>query len=309
MFASPAPVVKRSLARGYTTAQNALTTSHVRTGCFHASQVDSELTIFCPLQAPSSVSMSRSASRGGSNQYHTTSTTPGSVSYPMQRTTSSTLAEIGLAIRPSPSLSSYGVYSSPSRGYPFPTMTSSPIYSLPMSRGASGTSHYGLMEGAFENLNIAHGTTHCASTLSPFDAPVAPGRYTRDHTPASAPLLLSVSRHFPVLSESSPLPSPSFDTTRPLPVSVPPQRLRSILKKPGGRSPSLIPGTASIALDSTPMLTAPSIPKRTTFSNETTEIGLTSSAREESCIAYRSCRGRPPTPLPEMMESEGEATD
>jgi hypothetical protein len=290
------------------------TASHVRTERFHSDHIDSELTIFNPLQAPSScsVSMSRSGSRtGGSNQYYATSTTPGTGSYPMQRTTSSTMTESGSAIHPSPSLSSYGVYASPSRGFPFPTVTPSPsISSLPMSRGASeSTSQYGLMEGAFENLSIAHGTTHYATPLSTFDAPTPRGRYTRAQPPIAPPMLLSVSRHFPVLSEASPLPSPSLETASSLPTSVRPQRLRSILKNPGGHSPSPVPGPAYIGFESTPVLSAPRIPKRTTFSNETTEIGLSSSAMEESCVVYRSCRGRPPTPLPEMVDSEGEVSD
>lgn len=328
MFASPAPLVQRSLARSSATAQNARssasmmrTTSHVRTECFHTVQFGTGLTISCPQQTPSScsVSMSRSASRtGGSRQYYATSTSPGTGGCPMQRTTSSSLAEVGSATNPSPSLRSYGVYASPSRGYPFPVVTPS---SLPMTRGASGsTSQYGLMEGAFENLNIAHGTPRYATQrsafdasyatqLSPFDTPIARGRYAAAQTPIAPPLLLSVSRHFPVLSEASPLPSPSFDTTSSSPISVRPQRLRSILKKPRAHSPSPMPGSAPTGFESTPVLSAPSIPKRATFSNETTDIGLASSAREESGLGYRSCRGRPPTPLPEMVESEGEASD
>ena len=328
MFASPAPLVKRSLARSSATAQNAhssrslmRTTSQVRTECSRAGQFGSDLTISCPLQTPSScsMSMSRSASRtGGSHQYYATSTSPGTGSFPMQRTTSSTLAEVGSVINPSPSLRSYGIYASPSRGYPFPVVAPS---SLPMSRGASGsTSQYGHMEGAFENLNIAHGTPRYATQRppfdttyytqhSPFDTPIARGRYAAAQTPIAPPLLLSVSRHFPVLSEASPFPSPSFDITSSSPISVPPQRLRSILKKPWAHSPSPMPGSAPTGFESTPVLSAPSIPKRATFSNETTEIGLASSAREESGLGYRSCRGRPPTPLPEMVESEGEASD
>ena len=321
MFASPAPVVKRSLARGSATAQNALnsissmrTASHVSTDCSHSVQLVSHLTIFCPMQVPSScsVSMSRSASRtGGSRQYYATSTTPGTGSCPMQRNTSSTMGEVVSAIHPSPSLSSYGVYASPSRGYPFPMVTSSPnTCSLPMSRGASGsTSQYGFMEGAFENLNIAHGTTRYATQPSPFGAPIARGRYACAQTPTAPPMLLSVSRHFPVLSEASPFPSPSLEATFSLPVSVRPQRLRSILKKSKAHSPSPVSHSTTIDFGSTPVLSAPSIPKRTTFSTETTEIGLASSAVMESGLGYRSCRGRPPTPLPEMFESEGELSD
>src|SRR5258706_8883609 len=145
MFASPAPLVQRSLARSSATAQNARssaslmrTTSNVRTEYFDAGQFDSVLTISSPLQTPSScaVSMSRSASRtGGSHQYYATSATTGTGSCQMQLATSSTLPEVGSALNPSPSLSSYGVYASPSRGYPFPVMTPSPnICSLPMSR-------------------------------------------------------------------------------------------------------------------------------------------------------------------------------
>ena len=332
MFASPAaPAVKRSLARGSATAQNARTnisvmrTSYVSTECFCACPLDSELTMSpqapssCSVsmsrsasrashQAPTScsVSMSRSASRtGGSHQYYDPSTTAGTGSHTMQRATSSTLAEIGSSLHPSPSLSSYGIYASPSKGYPFPVMTPSPnICSLPMSRGGSGstsqTSQYGPMVEAFENLNIAHGTTHYATSLSPFNAPISRGRYARAPTPFAPPLLLSVPRHFPVLSETPSLPPPSLETTSAQPTSVPPQRLRSILKKPTR--------SASIGLESTPVLSAPSIQKRTTFSNDTTEIGLASSAME-SGLLYRSCRGRPPTPLPDMVESEGEASD
>ena len=321
MFASPAPVVKRSLARGSATAQNALnsislmrTTSHVSIEYFDAGEFDSHLTILCLLQAPSScsVSMSRSASRtGGSRQYYATSTTPGTGSCQMQRNTSSTLGEVGSAIHPSPSLSSYGVYASPSRGYPFPMVTSSSnACSLPMSRGASGsTSQYGLMEGAFENLNIAHGTARYANQPSPFGAPIARGRYACAQTPTAPPMLFSVSRHFPVLSEASPYPSPSLETTFTPPVSIRPQRLRSILKKSKAHSPSPVPRSTSIDFGSTPVLSAPSIPKRTTFSTETTEIGLASSVVVESGLGYRSCRGRPPTPLPEMFESEGELSN
>jgi hypothetical protein len=263
-------------------------------------------------QAPSScsMSMSRSANRsGGSHHYHDASATAGTSSFPMQRGTSSTLADIGSSNHLSPSLSSYPVYASPSKGYPFPLMThGSNTSSLPMSRGASGsTSQHGLMEEAFENINIAHGSTPYATPLSPFGAVTTRGRYTRAQTPFAPPLLFSVSRHFPVLSETPYLPPPSLETTSAPPVSVRPQRLRSILKKPAG-SPA--PGSASIGFESAPILSALSIPKRTTFSNDTTEIGLASSAMEESGSAYRSCRGRPPTPLPlEMVESEGEASD
>lgn len=304
------------------------TSSYVRTECFRAHQLDSELTMSSQAPSSCSVSMSRSASRGGSHQapsscsvamsrstgrtggsqhqYYDTSTIAGTGSHTMQRTTSSTLAEIGSSLHPSPSLGSYGIYATPSKGYPFPLMTPSPnICSLPMSRGGSGStsqrSQYGTMGEAFENLNIAHhGTTHYATPLSPFNAPVARGRYARAQTPIAPPLLLSVSRHFPVLSEASSLPPASLESPSALPTSVPPRRLRSILKKPTG--------SASIGLESTPVLSAPSISKRTTFSNDTTEIGPASSEME-SGLFYRSCRGRPPTPLPYMVESEGEASD
>jgi hypothetical protein len=249
--------------------------------------------------------MSRSTSRaGGSNQGYCTITSPGISSQPMQPSTSSTMANIGCATHLSPSLSPYGVYPSPSRGFPFPKMTSnSNICSLPMSRGASGNaSHYEPIEGPFENLNIAHETTH-------FDMPLARGRYTRAQTPIAPPLLLSMSRHFPVLSDTSPLPSPLLEATSSVPMSVPPQRLRSILKNSSrGHPPTPVPGSASIPFECTPMLSAPSIPKRATFSNDTTEIeGASWLVSNDSGVAYRSCRGRPPTPLPEMAESEGEA--
>lgn len=253
--------------------------------------------------------MSRSANcSGGSRQYYGTSNTAGTGSHSMQRTTSSTSADVGLSNHPSPSLSSYGVYASPSKGYPFPVMSPSPnTSSLPMTRGTSGnTSQYGVFEEAFENLNIAHGTTRYATPLSPRDASAARSRYTRGQTPMAPPLLFSVSRHFPVLSDASSLPPPSLETTSALPTSVRPQRLRSILKK-SVASPVL--GAAYTGFESSPMLSAPSISKRTTFSNDTTQIGFPSSAMEESGPAYRSCRGRPPTPLPEMVESDGEASD
>jgi len=317
MFASPAPFVKRSLARGSTTAQNALnnslmrTNSHVRTKCFHTDQVDSELTIFCPLQAPApcSVAMSRSTSRtGGSSQcYATTTTTNGSSSHPMQRATSSTMADVRSATHLSPSMSSYGVRasSSPSRGFPFPMSTHC---SLPMSRGPSG-SQYGLEE-VFEDLNIVHETTHYTVPFSLFDVPIPRGRYTRAQTPIAPPLSLSMSRRFPVLSDASPIPPPSPETTASAPASVRPQRLQSILKNSSmGHPPSPVPGSTPIISGAIPVLTAPSVSKRTTFSNETTEIENSMFAREDSAIGYRSCRGRPPTPLPEMLESEGEASD
>jgi len=276
-------------------------------------QFDLSLTIFCPLQAPTScsVSMSRSTGRtGGSNQGY--STTTGIGSYPMQRPTSSTMADVGSATHLSPSLSSYGIYASPSRGYPFPVMTHSHnACSLPMSRGASGsTSQYGLMEGAFENLNIAHETTHYVTPLSPFDAPIVRGRYARAQTPVAPPLPLSISRHVPVLSDISYLLSPSHETNTSVPLSACPSGLRSILKNSSrGEAPSPVAAPASIIFEPAPVLTAPSISKRATFSNDTTEIRPSRLVREESDIVYRSCRGRPPTPLPEMMENEGDLSD
>jgi hypothetical protein len=325
MFASPAPVVKRSLARGSTATQNALTsislirpTSHVRTRYSYTDQIDSELTILCPLQGPVSysVSMIRSTSRAGeSNQGYATTPIPGCGSHPVQRSISSTMANVGSAAHLSPSLGSYGLYTSPSKGFPFPTMTPTPnASSLPMSRGASASAgQYEPMEEAFENLNMAYESTHYTSPFPSFDIPIARGRYTRTQTPIAPPLLLSMSRHFPVLSEAHPIPSPSLGPTSSVPVSVRPRRLRSILKSSSRNhlpSPAPTPGAAPTAFESVPVLFAPSIPKRTTFSNTTTEIGgRSSSAREELDVVYRSCRGRPPTPLPEMMESDGEASD
>lgn len=264
-----------------------------------------------PLQGPvsCSVAMTRSSSRtGGSNQhqhYATAATTAnGPISHPVQRTGSSSRADVRAATHLSPSLSSYGVHAapSPSGGFPFPMAQHiSNTCSLPMSRGPSG-SQYGLEE-VFEDLNIAHETTHYTAPFAPFDAPLARSRYARAQTPIASPLSLSMSRHFSVLHEAPPL-SPT-ETVPPAPASVRPQRLRSILKNSSmGYSSSPVPRSASISSDTTHGAL-----RRTTFSDEPTEIAIPLFAREDGAVVYRSCRGRPPTPRPEMVDSEGETSD
>ena len=76
-----------------------------------------------------------------------------------------------------------------------------------------------------------------------------------------------------------------------------------------GRPSSPVPGHASVISETIPVLATRSTLRHTTFSDEPTEIEIPKFAREESAVIYRSCRGRPPTPLPEMVDSEGEASD